>query len=140
MSENISLLVLGEYVTDMPDSGTVYPHSRLEMGQDYEVLGQIIDLSILKDTAMPPRPDIPNKPHVTTHPLPGDVGVYVFHEEGSEVTRVHDTGDEIVRARAEDLATIEVPEGDSPVNTRNRAVKAYLGALSGDTIVVVYHE
>ena len=72
MSYDISLHVLQERLDDFNDGErrVVYPHSSLEMGQAYSVLGQVIDLSSLRSED---RTDIPTQPHVATHPLPEGV-------------------------------------------------------------------
>lgn len=143
MSKNLDLLVLNE--TAMPADGWLLPHSRLRMGQNYGVIGQIFDLSFMKKDAKPPRPDIPDSPHVATHPLPDAVQIHVLRDKGSEITRTDASGEEMRWAYAEDLATIEVPgpddeEGYWPVHARNRAIKAFLEALPPETCIVLYRD
>ncbi len=139
MGEYLRLLIAG---TDALTSREVYPHSVLEMGQNYETLGQIFDLAWVKEMASH-RHDIPDEPRINTHPLPADVEIYVFREGGYEMTRTDATGGEMTWAYARDLAKIEVPgidhvEGDWPIHSRNRAVRAYLDALPGNTPVLLY--
>lgn len=143
MSQNISLHVLGETleqaqeVRDFPT--TKWPHSILHMGQNYAVLGQIVDLGIVRD-------DIPKKPTIPTHPLTKNVSISLAGDEGATTTRENGVGDELVLATADDLAQIEIDdEGDyrsqNPLDTNriNRAIKAYMSMLPEDTAVVVNH-
>jgi hypothetical protein len=110
---------------------TLYPHSRLKMGQDYKVLGQIVDLSFRRAN----QPDIPEQPSILTHKLPEGVQIGTPGEQVIEESR----GSELSWAHASDLSRIDVPAGEGAINEINRAVKAYLGQLASDTSVVIHH-
>ncbi len=135
MGDDLALLVLIN-ADDLFRGGEVIPHTILEMGQYYGVLGQVIDLSWMR---LGGRLDIPEQPHIATHPLPPGATVYIQHESGSEMRRLNPYGDELVWSSAGDLCELNVPDDGTPSNVRNKAVKAYLAELPADTPIIVYH-
>ena len=145
MSIQVSLHVLGETVESVFERqyGTMpklalRQHSVLNMGEDYSVLGQVIDLSFLRTDY---RDDIPEKPSVPTQEIPEWASVQLgFGRE--KPTRVDKNGITLRVARACDLAKLVLPDRHVGAHPRdslvlNKAVVAYMKCLIKDTAVVI---
>jgi len=80
-------------------------YNRLGFDRDYQVFGQIAD-----PNSKSAVPDSGVKVAVNTHPLPKDMEVWKYEDEGIEKTRQNPYGEEMVYASAEEMGRLNLSE------------------------------
>ncbi|MDP3934965.1 MAG: hypothetical protein Q8Q46_02005 [Candidatus Giovannonibacteria bacterium] len=107
-------------------------HDRLSFDRAYAIFGQLTDLSYIREGG---RSDIPEKPTIKAHPIPPQMWVRTYEDEGIEKTREDKYGDELVFVYAQQLKKLKMPDDASP---KNKAIKAFVNALPDDTPIILY--
>lgn len=97
---------------------------RLGFDQDYRIFGQLKDISGGKD----------NKPVIQPKPIPVQMWVQMYEDEGIDETREDRYGDELTFVYAQQLKKLEVPEDADP---KNKAIKAFIDELPNDTPIIL---
>jgi len=98
-------------------------HDRLTFDRDYEIFGQIIDCGEGK------------KPTIKTNPIPPQMWVEIYEDEGIERTREDKYGTVLTFIYAQQLKELKV--GDD-ATSRNKAIKAFIDALPSDTPIILF--
>lgn len=138
MAYNFDFLTFAE--RRLPDTGRITPVACFELGHDYHLLGQIIDLSELD-----PRlaAEDYTGPTVTPNELPGTVKVMI--PGNNDLTRRDAHRRPLTWVPAGELTDLDFhqpsPEGVTDTLSRfeiGMATKAYLGALPDKSPVVIY--
>ena len=112
-------------------SRSVLCYERLRFDQDYRIFGQLTDMSSHCGSGVD---DIPAKPTIRVNPLPPQMWVETYGEEGIKRTREDPYGDELTFVYAQQLKKLKLPRDSSP---KNRALKAFVDALPGDTPIIL---
>ena len=123
MSYSLELYI--PYYAVMPDGiagRKVGLYDQLRFNSDYRILGQLTDLIRTVPTTIRGRP------------LPADTFVVVYGDEGPVETRSDGCDQELTFLYAEDLKRLQMPEDAS---SRNRAIKAFIDALSNPTPIIL---
>lgn len=112
------------------DEKTVLCTESLRFDRDYSVFAQIADIN--------GRSTVPEKgikPTVRTHPLPPNLFVELYEEDGTKKTRENPYGEEMVYSFAEEMSRINLPKDRTL--SRNNAIMAYIRALPKDTPIIL---
>ncbi|MDO8600454.1 MAG: hypothetical protein Q7R73_02410 [bacterium] len=105
---------------------------RLDFTGDYAIFGQLINMSSRRTGG---RNDIPEKPTITTSPIPPQLQVIIHTERGTEYVRKDGYNDGLTFVYAKELKQLRMPGHTS---SKNRAIKAFVDALPDDTPIILY--
>lgn len=94
----------------------------LSFDRDYEIFRQIIDFSD------------GNKPTIKANPIPPQMWVEIYEEEGTKQSRDDKYGTELTFVYAQQLKKLKVANDASP---KNKAIKAFVEALPDDTPIIL---
>ena len=101
---------------------SVLCYDRLIFDQDHEIFGQLIDCGE------------GNKPTIQVNPIPPQMWVEIYGDEGIERTREDNYGTELTFVYAQQLKKLKVSDGAS---SKNKAIKAFIDALPDDTPIIL---
>lgn len=105
-------------------------YERIEFDQDYRIFGQLHDLSEYRDS----DPKIPQKPNIKAKPIPLDLWINYYEDEGLNKTREDKWGDELTFVFAEQLKHLNV----RGASAKNKAIKAFIKLLPNDIPFILY--
>jgi len=108
---------------------SVLTYNRLQFNGDYRLFAQIIEMDDY-DAAF-----AENKPTIKPLPIPPQMWVIMYDDEGLKSTRTDANGAELTFVYAQELKKLKLPED---VTSRNRAIKAFIDALPNDTPIILY--
>ena len=97
-------------------------HDRLSFDRDSSIFGQLTDLGY------------GCRPTIKANPIPPQLWVDVYEDEGIERTRTDKHGTELTFVYAQQLKMLEMRETASP---KNKAIKAFIEALPNDTPIIL---
>ena len=103
-------------------STSVFVSDKLRFDRDYEVFGQLIKID-------------DKEPVIKTHPLPPQMWVHVYGEEGLRRTREDSYGSELTFVYAQQLKRLKLPQD---VSSYNKAIKAFIDALPDDIPFILW--
>lgn len=108
-------------------------YERIEFDQDYVIFGQLHDFSewITKE-GMDSK--IPQKPHIIPKPIPLNLWLNLYDDDGLEKTREDRYGDELTFVFAKQLKHLKI-RGTS---AKNKAIKAFIKLLPNDTPIILF--
>jgi|SRR3989338_7903067 len=109
-------------------------YERLRFDGDYSIFGQLVDMSDHYRRTEQDN-DIPEKPTIKTIPIPPQLWVETYGDEGIERTREDRYGTELTFVYAQQLKKLSVRDDAS---TKNKAIKAFINALPDDMPVILY--
>ena len=101
---------------------SVLCHDRLSFDRDYEIFGQLTDCGE------------GNKPTIKVNPIPPQMWIETYEDEGIERTREDKYGSELTFVYAQQLKKLKMPDNASP---KNKAIKAFVDALPVDTPIIL---
>lgn len=96
---------------------------RVNLDQDYAILGQLAQC----------RGHL--KPTIQANPIPPQMWVETYEEEGVRRTRTDNYGTELTFVYAQQLKRLKMPGDASP---KNKAVKAFVDALPNETPIILW--
>ena len=99
-------------------------YDRLSFDRDYKIFGQLMDMT----------PDEP-KPTIKANPIPPQMWVETYEDEGVRETREDKYGTELTFVYAQQLKKLKVTTNSSP---KNKAVKAFIDALPDQTAIILF--
>lgn len=99
----------------------VFCYDRLSFDRDYEIFDQLIKID-------------GSEPTIRTLPIPPQLWVSTYGEEGSKRTRNDKYGTELTFVYAETLKQLKIPESSS---AKNKAIKAFIDALPNDIPIIL---
>ena len=102
-------------------------YERLRFDQDYRIFGQLIDVSPYCQSGK-------STISIRVNSLPPQMWVETYEDEGIKRTRKDPYGDELTFVYARQLKKLKLPRNSSP---KNRAIKAFVDALPGDTPIIL---
>lgn len=97
-------------------------HDRLSFDRDYEIFGQLINFGEGK------------KPIIKASSIPPQMWVETYEDDGIKRHREDDYGTELTFVYAQQLKKLRVADDASP---KNKAIKAFVGALPDDTPIIL---
>ena len=101
---------------------SVLCHDRLSFDRDYEIFGQLTDVGE------------GNKPMIKANPIPPQMWVETYEDEGIKRRRDDEYGTELTFVYAQQLKKLGVADEASP---KNKAIKAFVEALPDDTPIIL---
>ena len=102
--------------------------NRLDFDQDYRIFGQLIETGY-EDK------DVPENPTIIPLPLPPQLWVEIYGEEGIRRARGNPFGGQLVFVYAQQMKRLVIPENTSPWN---KAIKAFIDALPDEIPIILY--
>lgn len=106
-------------------SGEVFCDTRLSFDRDYRIFGQLRDDMAAGDQTIEPSP------------IPPQMLIVTYREEGVRRSRNDEWERELTFVYARQLWGLKIPRDTSP---KNKAIKAFVRALSGNTpIILLWH-
>lgn len=100
---------------------SVLCYDRLIFDQDHEIFGQLTDCGK------------GNKPTIQANPIPPQMWVETYEDEGIERTREDKYGTALTFVYAQQLKKLKV----SGASLKNKAIKAFIDALPDDTPIIL---
>jgi hypothetical protein len=101
---------------------SVLCYDRLSFDRDSNIFAQLTDYGE------------GNKPTIKVNPLPPQMWVEAYEDEGIKKTREDKYGTELTFIYAQTLKKLKVPDKSSP---KNKAIKAFIDALPDDIPIVL---
>ena len=101
---------------------SVLCHDRLSFDRDYKIFGQLTDVGE------------GNKPTIKANPIPPQMWVDTYEDEGIERRREDKYGTELTFVYAQQLKKLKIANDASP---KNKAIKAFIEALPDDTPIIL---
>lgn len=106
-------------------SESVLCYNRLGFDRDYRIFGQLTGCGEHGGKI---------KPTIKTNPIPPQMWVETYEDEGIERTREDKYDTELTFVYAKQLKKLKIEDNASP---RNKAIKAFINALPDDTPVIL---
>jgi hypothetical protein len=101
------------------------------MDTDYQIFSQIIDMSYRQEEG------ISKKPTIQTYPIPPQMWVRTYGDEGIEKAHEDGDGKALTFVYAQQLKKLRIPDNAS---SQNKAIKAFVDALPDDVpIILMWH-
>lgn len=128
---SLELILLPLQGPEEVDKGSVLCFEQLKLDQDYRIFGQLTDMSSYRDGG---DDDIPAKPTIKVNPLPPQMWMETYGDEGIKRTREDLYGEELTFVYAQQLKKLRMPRDSSP---KNKAVKAFVDLLPDNTPIIL---
>lgn len=106
-------------------SGWALCYNRLAFDQDYRIFEQIEQFNY---------PRISKNPILHPQPIPPNLTVWFYEDEGIDKTREDPYGTGLTFLYAKEMKKLEIPEDASPLN---KAIKSFIDALPGDMPIIL---
>lgn len=129
MSLNLELLIL-RGPQDLQEMFVVR-YDLVTPDEDYNIYGQLTDMRTRREK----EEGTPETPSIGVQPIPPQMWVGIYEDEGLERTREDRFGKVLTFVYAQQFKKLELHDNVSP---RMKAIKAFLDALPDDTPIILY--